>query len=472
MGKPIIWWVRRDLRLADNPVLDHIIQTGRPVVPVYVLDPLERALGAAPKFRLGLGLQRFAQSLAALGVRLILRQGDALSELKKLVREVGAHGVVWSRLYTPEEIGRDRRVKENLTAAGVVARSFGGRLLFEPWTVQTKTGGPYRVFTPYWKTVRARDVGPPVPPPTRVPAPQTWPSSEALPDWNLSCAMHRGADIVTPHCRVGETAAHIRLETFLHDHGTTYAAHRDFPARATTSGLSENLTWGEISPRQIWHRMLDVQHQHGTDLTVFAKELVWREFAAHLTYHTPHILCANWRPQWDEFPWKHQITPEVRAWQRGQTGYDLVDAGMRELYVTGRMHNRVRMVVASFLCKHLGAHWSIGQEWFRQCLVDWDPASNALGWQWVAGSGPDAAPFFRIFNPEGQRGKFDADGAYCRQWLAEGHSEPPPPALTFFEAVPTRWQLDPHMPRAAPIVDLSQRRLAALAAYEHMRSGH
>ncbi|MFZ8940742.1 MAG: cryptochrome/photolyase family protein, partial [Gemmobacter sp.] len=267
---------------------------------------------------------------------------------------------------------------------------------------------------------------------------------------------------------VGEAAAARRLSDFLDRALMGYRAARDFPARPATSRLSENLAWGEIGPRAVWHAALR-RIEAGEGDEHFLKELVWREFAWHLLHHTPHIATANWRPEWDGFPWRGE-SPDAEAWRRGLTGVPFVDAGMREMYVTGTMHNRSRMIVASYLTKHLMTDWRIGLAWFADCLVDWDPASHAMGWQWVAGSGPDAAPYFRIFNPEGQAERFDADRAYVRRFVAELSPAPGPEARAYFEAVPRSWRLDPATPYPAPAITLEAGRARALAAYAGRRA--
>ncbi|MGR3759205.1 cryptochrome/photolyase family protein [Roseobacteraceae bacterium NS-SX3] len=467
---PVIWWVRRDLRLADNPALAAAVSGGRPVIPVFILDGQEEDLGAAPKFRLGLGLSHFACVLEGKGSQLILRRGDALMQLRALIGETGAQAVYWSRLYDPDAIARDSAVKTALKEQGCDVRSFGGRLLFEPWTVETKAGGMYRVYTPFWKAVRSRDVGSLSAEPGRIPVPDAWPESEKLSDWAMAAAMRRGAEVVQPYCRVGESAALERLEAFIEEKAAGYKKRRDFPAENATSGLSENLAWGEISPHRLWHLGRRAQDEGNPGAEHFLKEVVWREFAYHLMYHTPEILGRNWRLEWNRFPWQEQETEKVLAWKQGRTGYGFVDAAMREMYVTGTMHNRARMIVASFLCKHLMTHWKIGRDWFAECLVDWDPAANALGWQWVAGSGPDAAPFFRIFNPEGQLEKFDPKGGYVQRWVAEGQAKPPQTALDYFDAVPRAWGLSPDLSPAERLVDLRTGRERALAAYEAHRT--
>ena len=387
--------------------------------------------------------------------------------LDALIKETGAGAVYWTRAYDPASVTRDTAVKTDLKDAAIDARSFGGHLLFEPWTVETKTGDYYKVFTPMWKSVRGRDVETPLSAPGKIPAPDAWPDSEDRTEWQLGARMNRGADVVAENVRPGEAAARDTLDQFIDDKIGAYGTKRDMVAEDATSGLSQYLTLGEISPHTAWHAGHAAMEQGAQGAETFLKELVWREFAYHLMHHTPRMLTDNWRAEWDGFPWKEDRDhPRVIAWQQGRTGVPLVDAGLREMYVTGRMHNRARMIVASYLTKHLLVHWKIGMNWFDDCLVDWDPASNAMGWQWVAGSGPDASPYFRIFNPETQAEKFDPKGAYVARWIAEGQKDPGPEALSYFDAVPRKWGLSPGDPYPDPKVTLREGREAALAAYE------
>ena len=462
---PVILWFRRDLRTVDHAALTAAVETGRPVVPVFVIDPLTEAIGSAPKYRLGLSVAVLATDLAKLGLRLVLRRGEALSVLRELVAETGAGAVYWSRLYDPEAKARDIIVKAGLKAEGLEVRSFAGHLLFEPWTVETKTGGFYKVFTPMWKSVRGRELPACLPAPSAVCGPEVWPISDDLDDWQMGAAMRRGAAVMRPYCAVGQDAAVKRLDVFLEERVADYRGNRDLPSVDGTSRLSENLTYGEISPLMCWHGGWQALHAGKSDAEVFLKELVWREFAYHLAHHTPRIIDANWKPEWDDFPWNEVETPEVIAWKQGRTGVPFVDAAMREMYVTGTMHNRGRMIVASYLTKHLMTHWKVGQAWFADCLTDWDPASNAMGWQWAAGSGPDAAPYFRVFNPVTQLDKFDKGHAYADRWIAEGRLMPSETALSYFEAIPLSWGLSPKDQYPEPIVELSEGRTRALAAY-------
>lgn len=466
---PVLIWFRRDLRLADHPVLGQALSLGHPVIPLFVLDPETEALGAAPLWRLGLGLAAFERRLTAVGSRFILRRGAAVEVIERLIDETGAMGVLWSRSHNPQTRARDEAVKAMVRARGLMARSHPGFLLHDPMEVATTEGSYYRVYTPFWNAVKGRTVPQPLPAPSVLPPPDLWPHSDRLDDWNLGAAMARGAAVVLPHQRVGESAAAARLALFVDTKVARYRERRDFLAEDATSGLSENLTYGEISPRQVWHAALRAMHEGAAGAEHFLKELVWREFAWHLLHHTPHIAQTNWRPEWDTFPW-HPDNKDADYWRRGLTGEPVVDAAMRQMYVTGTMHNRARMIVASYLTKHLMTHWKVGLDWFAQCLTDWDPASNALGWQWVAGSGPDAAPYFRVFNPATQAEKFDPDQVYRRRYVAELSPKPEKSALDFFAAVPISWRMDPSRPYPQPMITLAEGRARALHAYSQRKA--
>ena len=469
MSKPaILIWFRRDLRLSDHAALSAAAETGRPIIPVFIHDDQVDALGAAPKWRLGLGISAFDEALRDKGSRLILRSGNARDVLEELVRDTGADTVYWTRLYDPAATERDTAIKSALKDKGINAKSFGGHLMFEPWTVETKTGGYYKVYTPFWKMVKDRSVDAPRSAPSAVAAPETWPDSESLEDWALDAAMDRGAAIVRPYVRLGEKAAQSRLGAFMANIVENYDTTRDLPGVDGTSGLSENLSLGEISPHQCWHAGIRAREEGKAGAETFLKELVWREFAYHLMHHTPRILTGNWKEDWDAFPWNEdERLKEVQRWKQGRTGIRFVDAAMRELYVTGRMHNRGRMIVASYLTKHLLCHWKIGLKWFEDCLIDWDPASNAMGWQWSAGSGPDATPYFRVFNPVTQLDKFDEDRVYVKRWIAEQYGSPSDTALSYFEAIPRSWSLSPEDEYPAAVVPADQGRKKALDAYEN-----
>ncbi|MBI1219338.1 MAG: deoxyribodipyrimidine photo-lyase [Rhodobacteraceae bacterium] len=461
---PMILWFRRDFRLADNPMLAAAAATGRPLIAVAICDEVVETLGAAPKWRWGAAVAAFAARLERIGARLILRRGRAQEVLDRLIVETGATAVWWGRLYDPAAKARDSAVKAALRARGIDAQSFPGFLLHEPWAVATGQGGPYRVYTPYWNAVKGRPVALPAPPVTGLRPPAVWPDGDRLEEWHLGQAMRAGGAIVAQYARVGEAAAQDRLADFLATRVACYREARDFPAGDATSRLSENLAVGEIGPRQIWHAGQRALHEGARGAEHFLKELVWREFAWHLMHHFPELATRNWRPDWDAFPWRGD-SPEAERWRRGMTGEPFVDAALREMYVTGTMHNRARMIAASYLTKHLMTDWRVGLAWFAECLIDWDPAANAMGWQWVAGSGPDAAPYFRVFNPATQAAKFDASGEYRRRFIAELSREPGREARDYFRAAPVSWALDPAAPYPAPLVALDAGRARALAAY-------
>lgn len=463
---PTLVWLRRDLRLSDNPALASALDLGGPVIPVWILDPETEALGAAHRWRLEASLRSLSQDLTRLGARLILRSGPALTVLRSLARGAGARAVRWNRLYDSAARTRDEEAKAALRDDGLDVESCNGALLHEPWEVATKEGGFYKVYSPYWRAVSELTVHEPIPAPSRWPAPAKWPRSDDLADLRLGADMNRGAEVVARHVHPGEAAAQDRLAAFLDDQVQNYSDLRDRPDRAGTSALSDHLATGEISPRRIWTAARARRQGGKADpVTKFMQELVWREFAYHLLHHTPEIETRNWRREFDAFPWRDD-PDALSAWQRGLTGIDMIDAAMRELFVTGRMHNRCRMLVASFLTKHLLIHWKAGEAWFRDTLIDWDPANNALGWQWVAGCGPDAAPYFRIFNPETQAGKFDPEARYRDRFLGD-HDD----ARAFFQAIPRSWGLSPADPRPRPIVDLKGGRERALEAYQTVKSG-
>ena len=468
-----VLWLRRDLRLRDQPAWRAALEEGGPVWPVFILDSLiEETYGAAPKWRLGESLRSLASSLRKHKSRLLLRRGDPLKILKSLIAETGARRVVWSRLYDPMSIDRDNEIKSELDDQGIDVLDVNSSLLFEPWTVRTQQGRFYSVFTPFWKAVRHRDTEQPSGSPSDLSPPDYWPASDKLSDWRLGAEMNRGAAVVSRYAKVGEHAASERLDRFITNSVGGYKSERDYLGLDSTSKLSENLTYGEISPHRLWYAAKNAMEGTGmrtAEVKYFLREIAWREFAYHLLHHTPHIINMNWRSEWDNFPWRND-NEDAEAWRRGMTGIEIVDAAMREMYTTGTMHNRGRMLVASFLTKHLVTGWWVGEAWFRECLIDWDIASNAMGWQWVAGSGPDAAPYFRIFNPGLQADKFDADWQYRDRFLAEGRRPPHPNALDYFEAVPKSWDLTPDQEYPRPIIDLSTGRQRALEAYNEYRN--
>jgi len=423
MTSPILLWFRQDLRLADNPALAAAAKAG-PVLPVFILDdetPGQWKPGGASRWWLHHSLEALAADLRKLGSDLILRRGPAAKVITSLLKETGAAAVFWNRQYEPWAIARDTRIKDSLKTAGIRAESFNASLLREPWEMKTGAGGPYRVFSPFWRAAREQ-LGSvdPVARPKAIPTPATWPASDRLASWKLLPTSPDWSTGFTPHWTPGEHGARKRLDAFLAGALSGYATQRDRPDIEATSRLSPHLHFGDIGPRQVWKAAIAAAQSRGqeTNTDKFLAELGWREFSYHLLYHFPHLPERNYKESFDAFPWDDSEA-NFRKWCRGQTGYPIVDAGMRELWTTGFMHNRVRMVAASFLIKHLLIPWQKGEEWFWDTLVDADLASNSASWQWVAGSGADAAPYFRIFNPVMQGEKFDPDGAYVRKWVPE-----------------------------------------------------
>jgi deoxyribodipyrimidine photo-lyase len=413
---PVILWFRRDLRLADHRALTAAVASGRPVLPLHILDA---TIGGAARWWLHRSLASLAASLAARGAALVLRRGDPLEVLSGLAREYGVAEVFTSRLYEPAEADMERRLHASLAERGCSLRRFRGALLFEPEEIATGQGTPFKVFTPFWKACRAApDPGEPLPAPARIEG-GAGVASERLEDWQLLPTRPDWAGGLRATWRPGEAGAGDRLETFIDTALAGYAEGRDRPGVNGTSRLSPHLHFGEISPRQVWHRIgADPALADRPGSLAFLRELGWREFSAHLLHHFPHITTEPFRPELAAFPW-HDDAEALQRWQRGRTGYPIVDAGMRELWQTGWMHNRVRMIVASFLTKDLLIHWREGAAWLADTLVDADLASNTASWQWVAGSGADAAPYFRVFNPVLQGETFDPDGVYVRRHVPE-----------------------------------------------------
>ncbi|WP_428681379.1 cryptochrome/photolyase family protein [Reyranella sp.] len=415
-----IVWFRSDLRLSDNPALIKALESGHAVVPVFVLDEETdgvRPLGAASRWWLHHSLHTLGASLRRLGSRLILRRGPAEKVIGELVAECRATSVFWNRAYDRGCRERDTRLKKALSARGVAAESFKASLLFEPWEVTTQSGGAFKVFTPFWRACRALPPPPaPLPAPQRLAAPEAWPAGEPLAGWRLPPTSPDWAGGLRAGWTPGEDGAKQRLAHFLDDAIEDYRQARDLPGVEGTSRLSPHLAFGEIGPRQIWQAAMTRGASAATEK--FLAEVGWREFAYNLLFHNGDLAERNFRPEFDAFPWTDP-GEALAAWQRGRTGYPIVDAGMRELWTTGWMHNRVRMIVASFLTKDLMIDWRQGERWFWDTLVDADLANNATGWQWVAGCGADAAPYFRVFNPVLQGEKFDPDGDYVRRWVPE-----------------------------------------------------
>lgn len=473
---PIILWFRKDLRLDDNLALACAAESLRPVVPVYILEPEVAGngpLGAAQAWWLHHSLEALSASLAKIGSRLVLRRGPADAVLGDLVAETGASHVFWNRRYDPPGIAIDTPIKEELTRSGLTVRSFAGQLLHEPSRLKTGAGGPYRVYTPFWRALEAAGEPPePVAAPERLAPPADWPTSERIADWALTPTRPDWAATFSAAWTPGEAGAAARLERFVDEGLDGYKSKRDFPALPHTSGLSPHLALGEISPARVWHATRGLTAAIAADDVIhFRKELAWRDFSYHLLFHFPDLATKNWNSKFDGFPWRH-APDDLKRWQRGQTGYPIVDAGMRELWQTGTMHNRVRMIVASFLIKDLLIDWREGERWFRDTLVDADPASNAASWQWVAGSGADAAPFFRVFNPITQGEKFDPDGDYVRRFVPELKDMPAKfihkpfeaPLLVLKEAGVSLGKTYP-----LPIVDHGKARDTAMAAFQGLK---
>lgn len=426
MRNPAIVWFRQDLRLADNPALQAALARGVPVVPVFIHDPEDAGIwtpGAASRWWLHGSLEALAAGLRRRGSRLIMRRGSPLAVLREIAESSGAEAVYWNRCWEPDAVRRDALVAAGLADDGVAVSARAGNLLFDPGALQNKAGRPFQVFSPFWKhCLRLPEPDAPLPAPERIPAPARWPASADIeefgllprPDW---AAGMRSA--WTP----GEAGAAACLQQFLDGALDAYPAARDVPAADGVSRLSPHLHFGEASPRQVWHAVRGREQGAGR-LSVseaaqaYLRQLGWREFAHHLLVHFPTTPEQPLRSEFARFPWiEHE--GGLRAWQQGRTGYPIVDAGMRQLWATGWMHNRVRMITGSFLVKDLRIHWLEGARWFWDTLVDADLANNTLGWQWVAGCGADAAPYFRIFNPVKQGQRFDPDGAYVRHWVPE-----------------------------------------------------
>jgi deoxyribodipyrimidine photo-lyase len=423
---PIIVWLRQDLRLDDQPALTAAIETGHPVLPVYVLDDGDHPLvpGGASRWWLHHSLAALAKDLKRRGGTLILRRDKHPDQaIERLAHELKAVGVFWGRRYDAAEIEIDKGLKSRLGQAGVAAKSFNTSLLFEPWTIENKSGRPYQVFTQYWRACRSQpEPAAPLPAPSKIPALAHPPASDDLDSWGLLPTKPDWAQGFKPMWQPGEAGARIRLDRFLEEILSGYRTERDRPDHRGTSGLSPHLRFGEISPRRIWHalqrHLAHAKRPPDADAETFLAELGWREFSYSLLHYNPRIACEPLKSQFRNFPWQPDPTA-LRAWQQGRTGYPIIDAGMRQLWATGWMHNRVRMIVASFLIKHLLQPWQDGERWFWDTLVDADPASNAASWQWVAGSGADASPYFRVFNPVLQGKKFDPHGDYVRRWIPE-----------------------------------------------------
>lgn len=473
---PTILWIRKDFRIQDNSALYQAIEAGGPVIPVYIWAPDEAkhwVPGGASKWWLHKSIEAFAEQWEALGGKLILRQGNSsLEVLQDLIDSTGATRVYWNRRYEPDLRKVDSVIKRTLREASVDVRSFNSCLLNEPHTTSTGTGQPYKVYTPYWKSVKDRELEKPVQPDLEMlNFPTEFPRSEALDGFNLLPKIQWYRSFY-PHWDVGEAAAKERLKTFLEKAVEHYDTDRDCPDIEGTSCLSPYLHWGQIGPRQIAAALKARFDLRSKGPQVYLKEVYWREFAYNVLYHFPHTQDSPLREEYADFPWKHDDAL-IKAWQKGQTGYPIVDAGMRQLWETGWMHNRVRMIAASLLVKHLLQDWKVGAEWFWDTLVDADLASNSLGWQWSGGCGADAAPYFRVFNPIIQGKKFDTDGDYVRRFVPELRKLPAEYIHCPWEApaaVLERAGVDLGGNYPEPVIEHSKGRERALKAFEAFKS--
>ncbi len=468
MTKAAIHWFRQDLRLSDNPALRKAAQH-EAVLPIYILDDEnagEYTMGGASRWWLHHALKSLD---ASLGHTLSVYFGSPQSVLDDLLTRFDIEAVYWNRCYEPWRIRRDTRIKESLKARGIAVQTCNGSLLWEPWTVRKADGTPYKVFSPFYRN-GCRNAGAPRPP-------------DAKPE-NTACICddkQQGLDALgllpeipwcdqlEPHWEISEAGAWKRFETFVEEGLPAYKEGRDFPARPHVSRLSPYLHFGQISPNQIWHAMRRVGDDRHVDH--FCSELAWREFSYSQLYYNPELPEKNLQSKFDVFPWVENAE-NLRAWQTGKTGIPMVDAGMRELWQTGYMHNRVRMVVGSFLVKNLRLHWHHGEHWFRDTLLDADLASNSASWQWIAGCGADAAPYFRIFNPVTQGQKFDPDGQYIRRYIPEISALPDKYLFSPWEtprSILKSFGIELGVTYPYPVVDLKQSRLAALEAFRSLK---
>ena len=468
---PRIFWFRQDLRLHDNPALKAAAESGE-LLPVFILDDENAgkwSSGGAARLWLHHSLTSLQKSL---GGKLSIYRGRAEEIIPQLCRDHQVPVVFWNRCYEPWRIERDKKIKRRLQKQSVEAQSFNGSLLWEPWQILKKDGTPYKVFTPFYKSARTNTQATPsvpLPAPANLALIHDHSASLTIDDLALR-PDHPWCEKVERHWQIGEEGAQELLEEFIENKIDQYGHGRDYPAREGTSRLSPHLHFGEISPRQIWERVNEV----GFDdhIEIFKSELGWREFSYYLLYHFPKMPQKNLKSQFDRFPWWAN-QQWLERWQQGRTGIPFVDAGMRELWLTGHMHNRVRMIVASFLVKNLLIDWRCGAAWFWDCLVDADLASNSASWQWVAGCGTDAAPFFRIFNPVTQGQKFDPDGTYTRHYVPELKELPSKYLFSPWNAPePTLEQAGVRLGDTYPfpLVDLQQSRQKALDALKRVSS--
>jgi len=479
--KTAIVWFRRDLRLRDNPALTTALEQAERVIPLYIYTPDEgdrRTGSTASQWWLHHSLASLKDSLAERGSSLVIRRGPVREELEKLVTQSGAEAIFWNRQYEPAAIERDTQLKQHFQQQGLSVSSFSAALLYEPWQIVKDNGEPYKVFTPYWNAMQRRGLPQQTTTPPgyfpRVPPKLTTLDLESL---SLLPALN-WADGFHDHWQPGENGALEALEGFIDSALEGYDSQRDIPGEPGTSRLSPHLHFGEISPQRIVAAVMACAH--GTqragiigNAESFLRQVAWRDFAYYLLYHFPRTLEHPFNPRFEHFRWGKHNPDALGAWQQGRTGIPIVDAGMRELWQTGWMHNRVRMVVASLLTKNLLQHWLQGAEWFMDTLVDADAAANTLGWQWVAGCGADAAPYFRVFNPVLQGQKFDPRGRYVRRWVPELKALPDKYLHRPWEAPAKLLEecgIKPGSDYPYPIVDLKLSREEALHRYSELKS--
>ena len=475
---PVIVWFRNDLRIEDNPALNAAHTSGAPVIGLYIYDQgLAHSLGAASLWWLYHSLKSLSRDLEKAGTRLITRKGDSAAIVSEVVNATNASSVFWNRRYFAPHVEIDKKLKTDLKKSGLTVETFNGALLREPWEVETKTGSPYRVFTPFWRALRA--MGPArtdvLPLMRTIPGPSTYPPSDKIEDWKLLPTKPNWASEISETWTPGEKAARERLNSFLDGPIDHYKDGRDHPDTECTSRLSPHLVFGEISPLRIWrktHQRIDSGEISIDDGDKFLSEIAWREFSYSLLYYNPTLPEKPLQKKFASFPWQNN-NADVKAWRRGLTGYPIVDAGMRQLWQTGWVHNRVRMVVASFLIKDLLVPWQEGEAWFWDTLVDADLANNSTSWQWVAGCGADASPYFRIFNPVTQGEKFDPTGDYVRQFVPELKKMPE-------KYIHAPWKAPENILELAevtlgktypfPILDHGDARKRALAGYDKVKN--
>lgn len=467
---PTIVWFRNDLRVSDHAPLQAAIERGQPIIPVYILDeftPGLIALGGASRWWLHHSLQALDRALQALGSQLVLRAGPSVDVLQELCKKTKAGAVYFHKSVLPGQSELENCVKHELEGGGVDCFGFQGELLFEPESILSGSKTPYKVFTPFWRACcAANPPGKVLAKPSKLKSPPSFPKSEVLEDWDLLPSKPNWAAGFDKLWHPGEDGGKKALKTFLKGGVGSYHANRDYPALSGTSQLSAHLHFGEVSVRACWGVALGLPGSEA-----FVRQLGWREFCHYLLFHWPNLVDAPFRPEFAYFPWQENKA-YIEAWQQGKTGYPIIDAGMRQLWQTGWMHNRVRMIVGSFLVKNLRQHWHVGRDWFWDALVDADLANNSAGWQWIAGCGADAAPYFRIFNPVTQSEKFDKQGNYIRAFVPE------------LSDLPTKYLHDPSnapdeilqqagvvlgqtYPKA--IVDLKTSRQQALEAYQKIK---